>query len=141
MRRDRYDTRGHYDLDAWKVARDLVKAIYLLTQSFPRVGLFGLAIQMRRAAVSIPSNIAEGAARRGTREFAQFLNVARGSLSELETQLLIASDLAYVNVNDPVFGLTNRLARLLTGLPGSSASSTSRPADSAAPRRLRSPPA
>ena len=71
---------------------------------------------MRRAAVSIPSNIAEGAARTGTREFAQFLNIARGSLSELETQLLIASDLAYMNANDPVFVLTDRLARLLSGL-------------------------
>ena len=111
-----YDTRAHYDLDAWKVSRELVKAIYLLTQSFPRVELFGLTIQMRRAAVSIPSNIAEGAARRGTREFAQFLNVARGSLSELETQLLIASDLAYVDTSNPIFGLTGRLARLLTGL-------------------------
>jgi len=111
-----YDTRAHYDLDAWKVARELVKGIYLLTQAFPRVELFGLTIQMRRAAVSIPSNIAEGAARTGSREFAQFLNIARGSLSELETQLLIASDLAYIQVNDPIFGLTNRLARLLTGL-------------------------
>jgi four helix bundle protein len=116
MKRDTYDTRGHYDLDAWKVARELVKRIYLLTQTFPRVELFGLTIQMRRAAVSIPSNIAEGAARTGTREFAQFLNIARGSLSELETQLLIASDLAYMNADDSVFGVTDRLSRLLNGL-------------------------
>ena len=111
-----YDTRAHYDLDAWKVARELVKAIYLHTQTFPRVELFGLTIQMRRAAVSIPSNIAEGAARKGPREFAQFLNIARGSLSELEPQLLIASDLGYINPGDPVFDLARRLARLLTGL-------------------------
>jgi four helix bundle protein len=116
VKRGTYNTRGHYDLDAWKLARELVKRIYLLTQTFPRVELFGLTIQMRRAAVSIPSNIAEGAARTGAREFAHFLSIARGSLSELETQLLIASDLAYVNANDPIFGLTNRLARLLSGL-------------------------
>ncbi len=69
MRRGSYETRGHYELDAWKVARELVKRVYMLTQTFPRVELFGLTIQMRRAAVSIPSNIAEGAARTGTREF------------------------------------------------------------------------
>src|SRR6185295_15267381 len=110
------DTRAHYDLDAWKVARELVMRIYLLTQCFPKEEVFGLTIQMRRAAVSIPSNIAEGAARTGTREFAQFLNIARGSLSELETQLLIASDLDYMKANHPVFALTDRLSRLLSGL-------------------------
>ena len=111
-----HDTRAHYDLDAWKVARELVMRIYLLTQCFPKEEVFGLTIQLRRAAVSIPSNIAEGAARTGTREFAQFVNIARGSLSELETQLLIASDLAHLSASDPIFSLTNRLARLLTGL-------------------------
>ena len=111
-----YATRAHHDLDAWKLSRELVKRVYLLTQTFPRLELFGLTIQMRRAAVSIPSNIAEGAARSGRREFAQFLNIARGSLSELETQLLIASDLAYINADDSIFILANRLARLLTGL-------------------------
>ena len=93
-----------------------MKRIYLVTQTFPGIELFGLTTQMRRAAVSIPSNIAEGAARTGAREFAQFLNIARGSLSELETQLLIASDLDYMNANDPVFVLTDRLSRLLSGL-------------------------
>lgn len=78
--------------------------------------MFGLVSQMRRAAVSIPSNIAEGAARTGNREFAQFLNVARGSLSELETQLLIASDLGYINSNDPIFNVVNQVSRLVTGL-------------------------
>lgn len=116
VKRYTYDTRAHYDLDAWRVARELVTRVYLLTQNFPRAELFGLTAQLRRAAVSIPSNIAEGAARTGAREFAHFLNVARGSLSELETQLLIASDLAYMNADDPVFRLTDRLSRLLSGL-------------------------
>ena len=116
MGHDSYSTKAHHDLAAWQIARELVKRIYMLTGTFPKEELFGLTIQMRRAAVSIPSNIAEGAARTGSREFAQFLNVARGSLSELETQLLIASDLAYINANDTIFNLTDRASRLLTGL-------------------------
>ena len=109
-------SRGHYKLEAWKRARELVLSVYMLTQAFPKEETFGLAIQMRRAAVSIPSNIAEGAARRGAREFAQFLNIARGSLSELETQLLIATDLGYIKNNDPVFDLVDLVSRLITGL-------------------------
>ena len=78
--------------------------------------MFGLTSQMRRAAVSIPSNIAEGAARTGDKEFAQFLNIARGSLSELETQLLIASDLGYIKSDNPVFEVMDLVSRLITGL-------------------------
>jgi four helix bundle protein len=108
--------RAHHTLDAWKVSRQLVSAIYRLTQSFPKEEIFGLTSQIRRAAVSIPSNIAEGAARTGSREFAQFLNVARGSLSELETQLLIAGDLGYISDNDPIFQAVDRVSKLITGL-------------------------
>jgi four helix bundle protein len=108
--------RAHYELDAWTVSRSLVKAVYLLTKAFPKEELFGLTSQMRRAAVSVPSNIAEGAARAGDREFAQFLNISRGSLSELETQLLIASDLGYIKSDDPIFGVVDRVSRLITGL-------------------------
>ena len=81
---------------------ELVRKIYALTQTFPKEEMFGLTSQIRRAAVSIPSNIAEGAARTGTKEFAQFLNISRGSLSELETQLLIAADLGYIKNDNPV---------------------------------------
>ena len=109
-------SRGHYNLDAWKVSRQLVSAIYRLTQGFPKEELFGLTSQLRRAAVSVPSNIAEGAARAGEREFAQFLNLARGSLSELETQLLIAGDLGYIRADDPIFAAVDRVSRLITGL-------------------------
>ncbi len=108
--------RGHYKLDAWKVSRELVKHVYLLTKAFPKEEMFGLTTQLRRAAVSIPSNIAEGAARTGDKEFAQFLNIARGSLSELETQLLIASDLGFIKNNDPIFDIVDRVSRLITGL-------------------------
>jgi len=77
---------------------------------------YGLAIQLRRAAVSIPSNVAEGAGRDGHREFLRFLSIARGSLSELETQLLIAADLGYLPVEHSAFALLERVSRLLTGL-------------------------
>ena len=108
--------RAHYNLDAWRLSRHLVGAVYRLTQGFPREEVFGLSSQMRRAAVSIPSNIAEGSARTGEREFAQFLNIARGSLSELETQLLIASDLGYMSMDHPIFATVDRVSKLITGL-------------------------
>lgn len=108
--------RGHYNLEAWKLSMGLVRNIYTLTQAFPKEEVFGLTSQMRRAAVSIPSNIAEGAARAGEKEFAQFLNVARGSLSELETQLLISVDLGYIDSNNPIFDSVDRVSRLITGL-------------------------
>jgi len=85
--------RVHHDLKAWQEAMSLVKMIYESTNSFPAEENFGLKSQIRRAAVSIPSNIAEGAARTGSKEFLQFLSISRGSLSEVETQLLIAKDL------------------------------------------------
>lgn len=109
-------TRPHYKLEAWKLSRALVLEVYKLTRTFPRDEMFVLTSQIRRAAVSIPSNIAEGAARTGTKEFAQFLNIARGSLSELETQLLIAADLGYIKIDNPVFILADRVSRLITGL-------------------------
>ena len=87
--------RKHHELKAWQEAMELVKEIYRLTREFPKEEIYGLVSQMRRAAVSIPSNISEGAARGGDKEFIQFLIIARGSLSELETQLLISHDLSY----------------------------------------------
>ena len=109
-------SRGHYKLEAWKRARELVLSVYRLMQAFPKEETFDLAAQLSRTAVAIPSNIAEGAARAGKREFAQFLNIARGSLSELETQLLISTDLGYIKSGDPVFELVDLVSRLITGL-------------------------
>ena len=77
--------RNHKDLEVWKKSMDLVSNIYKITESFPNKELYGLTNQIRRAAVSIPSNIAEGAARNSKKEFIQFLYIALGSLSELET--------------------------------------------------------
>jgi four helix bundle protein len=87
----------HRDLEAWKRSMTLVQEIYSITGSFPNHELFGLTNQMRRAGVSIPSNIAEGAARNSKKEFIQFLYIAIGSLSEVETQILIAKGLGYIN--------------------------------------------
>ena len=108
--------RPHYRLDAWKEAMALVKHVYQFTETFPSSEAFGLTAQMRRAAVSIPSNLAEGAARTGAKEFAQFLNIAKGSLSELETQTLIAKDLGYATEVEKPLNQSERVSPLLAGL-------------------------
>ena len=87
--------RKHQELQAWQEAMRLAENVYALTANFPDVERFGLIGQMRRAAVSVPSNIAEGAARGGNKEFIHFLHIARGSLSELDTQLLLAKRLGF----------------------------------------------
>jgi four helix bundle protein len=87
---------SHKDLDVWKKAMRLVLNTYRYTKFFPREETYGLAAQMRRAAVSIPSNIAEGKGRYSRKELLQFLVNARGSLLELETQIEIAKDLGYL---------------------------------------------
>ncbi len=83
-------TKTYKDLLVWVKAIDLTEAVYLLTEEFPREEIFGLTSQMRRAAVSIPSNIAEGKLRGGNKEFKYFLSVAFGSGDELETQIILA---------------------------------------------------
>jgi four helix bundle protein len=89
---------GYRRLVAWKKGMDLVAAIYDVRESWPRGEQFGLTAQVRRAAVSVPSNIAEGHARSGAREFAHHVSIAYGSLSEVETQILIAQRLGYADV-------------------------------------------
>ena len=108
--------RAHHDLKAWQEAMLLVKMIYESTNSFPAEENFGLKSQIRRAAVSIPSNIAEGAARTGSKEFLQFLSISRGSLSEVETQLLIAKDLGYIKNADNILTQIDKVFALLGGL-------------------------
>lgn len=87
--------KTHKDLDVWKKSIVLVTSIYALTKAFPNDELFGLVNQMRRCAVSIPSNIAEGAGRDSSKEFARYLSISMGSIAELETQLIIAKNLNY----------------------------------------------
>jgi four helix bundle protein len=89
-------SRSYRDLDVWKLAIELVKDIYLVTGKFPQVEIYGLTNQLRRAAISIPSNIAEGQGRNSFKEFKQFLGIALGSLAELETQLIIAKEIGYM---------------------------------------------
>lgn len=89
--------KGHKKLNVWREAIELVTVVYEVTQKFPDHEKFGLTSQMRRASVSIPSNIAEGAARQGTKDAIQFFIIARGSLSELDTQLEIAVKLGFIS--------------------------------------------
>jgi four helix bundle protein len=91
---------NHKDLKIWNQARELVLNIYKLTERYPKSETFILVSQMRIAAMSIPSNIAEGAARLSTKEYIRFLLIATGSLAELETQLILSIDLTYVDVTE-----------------------------------------
>jgi four helix bundle protein len=88
--------KPHKKLDVWKVSMDLVAEVYKATETFPKEERYNLTDQIRRAAISIPSNIAEGAARQTRREFINYLHMAQGSLSELDTQLELANGLGYL---------------------------------------------
>ncbi|GEO03969.1 hypothetical protein AAE02nite_16330 [Adhaeribacter aerolatus] len=92
--------KQYTDLDVWKNSRSLANKIYEITKGFPKEEIFGLTSQMRRAGVSIPSNIAEGCGRQYSKDAIQFFFVARGSLYELETQLYIASDQGYISIDE-----------------------------------------
>lgn len=89
--------RNFQDLRIWQIGIEVVKDIYILTKKFPKEELYGLTSQMRRSAVSIPSNIAEGFRRYHNKEYKQFLYIALGSCAELETQIIIANELDYIN--------------------------------------------
>ena len=106
---------NHKELDVWKKSMDLVELIYKLSSSFPENERFGLTSQIRRAAVSVPSNIAEGAGRKGDKEFVQFLHIALGSLSEIETQYLIAVRLNYIEKNNNMEVSINDVKRVILG--------------------------
>ena len=105
----------HKKLDAWKFSMDLVEKVYIITKNFPPDEKFGLISQIRRAAISIPSNIAEGSARKSDKELIQFLHIALGSLSELETQLIISKRLDYFDGNGAMDDLLS-VKRLILGL-------------------------
>jgi four helix bundle protein len=87
----------HHNLDAWKRSIQLVTDIYVITKAFPNEERFGLISQIRRCAISVPSNIAEGAARKNATEYAHFLRISLGSLAELETQLIISNNLGHID--------------------------------------------
>ena len=106
----------HKDLEAWKKAMALVKDIYEITDVFPDSEIYGLASQMRRCAVSIPSNLAEGFARFSQNEKLRFLELSLGSLAELETQLLISADLKYIKNLDNIMDKIREVNALYLGL-------------------------
>jgi four helix bundle protein len=111
--------RSYQDLIVWQKAMDLVTEIYQVSHEFPREEIFALTSQLRRAAISVPSNIAEGQGRSSRKEFLYFLGNAKGSLLELETQVLIARNLGYIGDEEISNGLLNRSAevgRILNGL-------------------------
>jgi four helix bundle protein len=103
-------------LDAWKEAHKLVLMVYEITNSFPRDERFGVISQMRRAAVSIPANIAEGFKRHGIRDKIHFYNVSEGSLEELKYFLILSEDLGYVASNKDLMSQSKVVGRLLNGL-------------------------
>jgi four helix bundle protein len=109
---------SYHDLTVWQKAIDFVVGCYRLTERFPRTEQYGLAAQLQRAAVSVPSNIAEGAGRHHTKEYVRHLGVARGSLFEAETQIIIAGRLGYVADADtrPLLAAVGEIGRMLHGL-------------------------
>jgi four helix bundle protein len=105
----------HKELNVWKKGMDLVEKIYEISNVFPDSERYGLTSQIRRAAISIPSNLAEGAARKSDKELIQFISIALGSLAELETQYLIAIRLEYLNKDNSLMSLINDEKQLLLG--------------------------
>ena len=110
--------KRYYDLVAWQKAMDLVEQIYKVTKSFPKEEVYGLSSQIRRAAISVPSNIAEGHCRNGRREFVHHLSIALGSLGEVETQVIIAKRLAYLGAvpSTELLAMAEETGRIIVGL-------------------------
>ena len=108
--------KSHKDLEVYKESMNLVEDIYRITKDFPAEEKFGLISQMRRASISIVSNIAEGAARKNTKEYIQFLYISLGSLSEIETQLEVSKRLEYYESNDEMNKRINYINSMLSGL-------------------------
>jgi len=110
--------KGYKDLIVWKKSMDLVKGIYYLTESFPKKEEYSLIPQIRRSAISIPSNIAEGYGRNSTRDYIRFLQIARGSLYELQTQIDIAVMIQYCEPNhiSLLINLCNEIGKMLNSL-------------------------
>jgi four helix bundle protein len=110
--------RSYQDLEVWRKAMTLAKTIYQVTNNFPIEERFGLVNQMRRAAVSVPSNLAEGHARTGTNEFKHFVSIALGSTAELETQILLSAELGYLKApaKEQLLGEIDIVGKMLRGL-------------------------
>ncbi len=109
--------KSYFDLDVWKKSRIFAKEVYIITKTFPKEELYGLTNQIRRCAISVASNIAEGSGRQTAKDTIQFLYISRGSLYELETQLYIAFDLGYLNMAqlENLLYLVTECKKLLNG--------------------------
>jgi four helix bundle protein len=114
-------SKNYRDLIAWQKAMELVELVYSETKKFPREEVYALTSQLRRAAVSVPSNIAEGQGRTSSREFLNFLSMAYGSLREIETQIIIAERLGYMSEGKArsILELSGEVGRLINGLSSS----------------------
>lgn len=112
------DIRDFKDLIVWQKSMYLVEKIYILTKEFPKEELYSLTNQIRRASISVPSNIAEGQQRSSSKEFANFLSIAKGSNAEVQTQLIIASRLGYVKNEqiDEIIQLSNEITKMLNSI-------------------------
>lgn len=110
--------KSYRDLEVWQKSMRLAEKIYQVTQNFPSEERFGLTNQLRRAAVSVPSNLAEGHARFGAGEFSRFISIAMGSVAELETQILLSTDLGYIDgaIADELLAELDGIGKMLRGL-------------------------
>lgn len=123
MENDKTPAKNYRELIVWQDGIKLVKAVYKLTEKFPRQEVYALADQVRRAAVSVPSNIAEGQARKSPGDFRRFLHIALGSLAEVDTQLVLAQEFGYITKEDidvmdeQIQGLRKKLYALMNSLP------------------------
>jgi four helix bundle protein len=110
--------QSYRELDVWQKAMDLAEQCYLVTRSFPKEELFGMTSQIRRAAASIPANIAEGQGRQHTKEFLNHLSIARGSLKEVETHLLLSQRVGLLDETQvkPLMEMAERISRMLSAL-------------------------
>jgi four helix bundle protein len=118
MERKVQKSRSYQDLEVWKLSINFVKEIYRLTEKFPPIEIYGLTNQIRRAAVSIPSNIAEGQGRSSAKEFRQFLAIALGALAEIETQLIVTREINLLGSEEtePLLVAIDRIRKMIRGL-------------------------
>lgn len=110
------NSASYRDLIVWNKAMELTKQVYIVTQYFPKEEVYGLTSQIRRCAVSIPSNIAEGKGRNSDKEFIRFLNISLGSLYELQTQLELALSFSYISNVENIFNLSFEIEKMLNKL-------------------------
>ena len=118
MERNVQKSRSYQDLEVWKLSINFVKEIYRLIEKFPPIEIYGLTNQIRRAVVSIPSNIAEGQGRSSAKEFRQFLAIALGSLAEIETQLIITREINFLGSEEtePLLVTIDRIRKMIKAL-------------------------